>query len=434
MDIVLVGLNHKTAPVDIRECFAFDSLEADAGLKELSRIPELTEAVLISTCNRVEIAAACQDPDEGIAAIKDFFSRTKSMPLENFEQNLFVYKGDEAVQHVFRVASSLDSMVLGEPQILGQMKESYRLATQAKTTGAVLNRLMHRCFMTAKRVRKETGIGDHAVSISYAAVELARKIFGELTDKKVLLIGAGEMAELAVEHLLNHRAAGVFVANRTFERAVALAERFRGTPIRLEEVEEHLKIADIIISSTGAPGYVLEKKDVKKVLRARKNRPLFFIDIAVPRDIDPAINNLSNNFVYDIDDLQGVIDRNIDERQKEAVRAERIVDENVIKYRTWLEGLDIVPTIVSLQKKLEAIRQAEMAKSLANIPEIDEKGREAIERLTQSIINKVMHDPIQFLKAGGHREKQKKEVLGFTRDIFNLNNPQNGDEFTPDEE
>ena len=434
MEIVLVGLNHKTAPVDIRECFAFDSTEAEEGLKSLSQLPELTEIVLISTCNRVEVVASCQDPDRGIAAIKGFLSRTKNLPLEQFEENLFTHKGDDAVQHVFRVAASLDSMVLGEPQILGQMKESYRVATTVKTTGAVLNRLMHRCFMTAKRVRKETGIGDHAVSISYAAVELARKIFGELSDKKVLLIGAGEMAELAVEHLLTHKAAGVYVANRTFERAVSLAQRFRGTPIRFSEIEEHLKIADIIISSTGAPGYVLAKKDVKKVLRARKNRPLFFIDIAVPRDIDPAINNLSNNFVYDIDDLQGVIDRNLGERQKEAVRAERIVDENVITYRKWLEGLDIVPTIVSLHQKLESIRQTEMAKTMAYIPDIDERGKEAIDRLTQSIISKVMHDPIQFLKAGGHREKQKKDILGFTRDMFNLNNSGNGGECPPDEE
>ncbi|MBI9077256.1 MAG: glutamyl-tRNA reductase [Desulfatibacillum sp.] len=426
MEIVLVGLNHKTAPVGIRECFAFDALEAEEGLRALGLLPELAEIVLISTCNRVEVVASCQEPDQAVTAIKEFLSRTKNMPLEQFEENLFVHKGDEAVQHVFRVAASLDSMVLGEPQILGQMKESFRKATTVKTTGAVLNRLMHRCFMTAKRVRKETGIGDHAVSISYAAVELARKIFGELSEKKVLLIGAGEMAELAVEHLLTHRASGVFVANRTFERAVSLAQRFQGTPIRFSEIEEYLKIADIIISSTGAPGYVLEKKDVKKVLRARKNRPLFFIDIAVPRDIDPDINDLSNNFVYDIDDLQGVIDRNLDERQKEAVRAERIVDENVITFRKWLEGLDIVPTIVSLQQKLEAIRQAEMAKTLAYIPNLDANGRDAIDRLTQSIINKVMHDPILFLKAGGHREKQKKDILGFARDMFNLNNSEDG--------
>lgn len=422
MDIVLIGLNHKTAPVEIRECFAFNEQEAKAALDGLVRRPEIAEAVLVSTCNRVEILAAVPDAAMAAFAIKNLFSDMKKIPVSEFEGCLYVYHGDDAVRHIFAVASSLDSMVLGEPQILGQIKESYKQATLAKTTEAVLNRLMHRAFMTAKRVRKETGIGGLAVSVSYAAVELAKKIFGDLDNKKVLLIGAGEMAELAVEHLLHNRAAGVFVANRTFERAVSLAGRFNGAPIRFEEINEHLKTSDIIISSTGAPGYVLTKADVKKILRARKNRPLFFIDIAVPRDIDPAINRLSNTFVYDIDDLQGVIDRNMGERQKEAIRARRIVDENVITFRKWFDGLDIVPTIVSLQQKLEAICRAETAKTFAALSHLKEKDREAIDRLTRSIASKVLHDPILFLKAGGHRESKKKDHLAIARDMFNLNN------------
>jgi glutamyl-tRNA reductase len=327
--------------------------------------------------------------------------------------------GSEAVRHVFRVAASLDSMVVGEPQILGQMKQAYRTATEEKTSGVVLNRLLHRTFFIAKRIRTETGIGDSAVSISYAAIELGRKIFGTLEGKQVLLIGAGEMAELAVEHLIRQRSGTIFVANRTFERGVALAEAYKGTAIRFEEIPDHLNKVDIIISSTGAAGYVLEKKDIKAVMRGRRNRPIFFIDIAVPRDIDPKINTLENTYVYDIDDLQGVIDDNIEERQREAVKAERIIDEAVIQFRQWFESLKVVPTIKSLREKVRSMAFVEVKKTMQQLPHLSKDDQKTIERLVDATINKILHHPTHYLKSNGC-QGERPEALDIARKLFGL--------------
>jgi len=317
------------------------------------------------------------------------------------------------------VASSLDSMMVGEPQILGQIKEAYREATVKKTSGVILNRLLHKTFFVAKRVRSETGIGDHAVSISYAAIELARKIFGSLEGKKVLLIGAGEMAELAVEHLIRNRAGDIFVANRTFERGVELARNFSGKPLRFDEVPESLSQVDIIISSTGSPDFVIRRDQVKGCMRGRKNRPIFFIDIAVPRDIDPKINRLSNVYVYDIDDLKGVIDENMEERNREAIKGERIVDEAVISYRKWYESLDVVPTIVGLRRKMEAIVAAEMKKTRTALNHLSDDDAHAISRMTEAMIKKILHDPTLFLKGDGcHGDKSL--YLDVTRKLFKL--------------
>ncbi|MBW1859690.1 MAG: glutamyl-tRNA reductase, partial [Deltaproteobacteria bacterium] len=269
-EIVVIGLNHKTAPVEVRECLAFAAEDNAQVLERMRQEPYVDEVVLFSTCNRVEFLLATQDVSKAAETIKDFLAEFKKTPRDTFEHALYVYEGDEAIRHIFRVASSLDSMVVGEPQILGQIKESYYEAANHRTCGVVLNRLMHRSFSVAKRVRTETGIGDHAVSISYAAVELGRKIFGELEGKAVLLIGAGEMAEQAVEHLVTNRAEPIFVANRTFERGLEIAEMFKGTAIRFEEVGDYLKQVDIVISSTGAPSYILVRDDFKGVMRARK--------------------------------------------------------------------------------------------------------------------------------------------------------------------
>ena len=328
-------MNHTTASVDLRECIAFSPDEAEGALNLFRDHPHIREMVLLSTCNRVEIMMAVTDLEQAAAAAKGFIADTKSIPEEQFQDALYLHTDQAAVRHIFRVAASLDSMMVGEPQILGQLKEAYYTATRQKTSGVILNRLMHRAFFVAKRVRTETGIGDHAVSISYAAIELGKKIFGSMEGKKALLIGAGEMAELAVEHLIHNHSGSILVANRTFERGLELAGRFNGRAIRLEEVPDALKQVDIIISSTGAREFVINKEQVKKIMRKRRNRPLFFIDIAVPRDIDPQINNLSNCYVYDIDDLKGVIEENIKERRQEAVKAERIVDEAVIRFQQW---------------------------------------------------------------------------------------------------
>ncbi len=418
-DIVLIGLNHKTAPVELRECIAFSPAETDLAVGALQAHPDITESVLISTCNRVEILLTTDRREAAVSAAKGFIARFKHIPVDRFDEALYRLEGDEAVRHIFRVASSLDSMVVGEPQILGQIKDAYRTAIRKRSSGVILNRLLHKTFFVAKRVRSETGIGDHAVSISYAAIELARKIFGSLEGKKVLLIGAGEMAELAVEHLLRNRVAQVFVANRTFERGLLLAQRFRGKAIHFDEIPDQLGEADIIISSTGASGFVIQRDQVKGVMRRRRNRPLFFIDIAVPRDIDPRINRVNNAYVYDIDDLKGVVDENVEDRRREAVKAERIIEEAVISFRKWYESLDVVPTIVALRRKLAAIAENEMKKTLGGLPHFTEEDHAAISRMTQAMINKVLHDPTLFLKNNGLRG-DKALHLDMARKLFNL--------------
>jgi glutamyl-tRNA reductase len=397
-DIFLLGLNHKTAPVEIRECLAFSAPESANAMASLRQHWAIREIILFSTCNRVEILYVAQDNDAALSAVKSFLSEYKKLPADQFENSLYLYSGAEAVGHLFRVAASLDSMMVGEPQILGQTKTAFRTATEEKSTGVILNRLLHRTFSVAKRIRTETGIGDHAVSISYAAIELSRKIFGSLNGKKVLLIGAGEMAELAVEHLIRNRAAEIWVANRTFTRAVELAERYRGKAIRFEEIADALAVVDIIISSTGAPGFVVLPSHVKAVMRDRKNRPLFFIDIAVPRDIDPAVNRITNTYVYDIDDLKDVVDENIEDREREALKAERLVEEAVLQFERWYNSLQVVPTIVALRQKMEAIADAEIDRTLQGIVHLTDTDREAFSRMKTALINKMLHHPTIFLK------------------------------------
>jgi len=420
VEIVLVGMNHKTAEIELRECFGFSQDEAALSLDAMREHAVIREIVILSTCNRVEILIATHDPQECIRIVQEYLATAKNLPIERFRNALYVHRGDDAVRHIFRVAASLDSMVVGEPQILGQIKAAYRLATRKKTSGVILNRLLHKTFFVAKRVRSETGIGDHAVSISYAAIELGRKIFGDLAGRQVLLIGAGEMAELAVEHLLRHRAGDIYVANRTFENGLALAQRFSGRAVRFEEIGECLKAVDIIISSTGSPEYVLKKDQIKKVLRPRKNRPLFFIDIAVPRDIHPDINRLPNVYVYDIDDLKDVIEENIEDRNREALKAERLIDEAVYKFRQWYDSLDVVPTIVGLRQKVTQIVNREVNKTLQqSLSRLSGDEVAALHRMRDAMVNKILHDPTLFLKRSGCYG-DKASYLDMTRKLFSL--------------
>jgi len=417
-DILLIGLNHKTAPVEIRECIGFAGNESEQALLALHALAAVHEVLLVSTCNRVEVLVTTPSIDEAARQVITFLSEGHAIPAADFEDKLYRHAGDEAVRHIFRVAASLDSMVVGEPQILGQIKEAYRLAAAKKTSGVILNRLMHKTFLVAKRIRTETGIGDHAVSISYAAIELARKIFGDLEGRKVLLIGAGEMAELAVEHLIRNRAGEILVANRTFERGVELAQRFDGRPIRFEEITDGLEGVDIVISSTGAPETVIRRESVRGVMRRRRHRPLFFIDIAVPRDIDPEINRLNNVYVYDIDDLKGVIEENIEDRQRSAMKGERLVDEAVIRFRQWYESLDVVPTIVGLRRKFEQVIRAEVARTC---PGGDSQGvaPDALDKMVNALVNKILHDPTTILKREeGHGNKA--QLLAALRKLFKL--------------
>jgi glutamyl-tRNA reductase len=418
-EIVLLGLSHKTAPVALRERLSFKTEEAQALLDQLREMKPVREVILFSTCNRTEVLFSTDDKERCKRSILSAIAAFKSIDISEFERSIYIFEEDQAIAHLFKVASSLDSMVLGEPQILGQVKEAYRLATEKKTSGVILNRLLHRTFNVAKRIRSETGIGDSAVSISYAAVELAKKIFGALDQKSVLLIGAGEMAELAVEHLIRNRAHQIFVANRTFERAVSLAKRFNGQAVKFEEIVSSLEEVDIIVSSTGAPGFVIEKETVKKVMKHRRSRALFFIDIAVPRDIDPAINSLSDAYVYDIDDLKNVIDDNLEERKKEAVKAERIIDESVIRFQEWRESLQVVPTIVDLKNRLTHMANAEIEKTVQHLKHLSEEDERAIHKMTEALIRKILHDPITFLKnCGEHRNGTL--YLDLTRSLFRL--------------
>ena len=418
IEIILLGINHKTAPVEIRELLTVSKEEAAAMLDAIKESASVNEVVLFSTCNRVEILMTANDKADAIETAQRQLSRFKNVPVSRFQQSIYIYEGDEAVRHIFRVASSLDSMMVGEPQILGQIKDAYFTATKRKSSGVILNRLLHRTFFVAKRVRTETGIGDHAVSISYAAVELARKIFGLLDGKKVLLIGAGEMAELAVEHLIRNRVKEIFVANRTFKNGVELARRFGGTAIRFEEITDFIQQADVIISSTGSPDIIINKEQVKHIMPGRRNRPLFFIDIAVPRDIDPEINKLNNIYVYDIDDLNGVVDENIEDRNKEAIKGERIIDEAVISFRRWYDSLDVVPTIVALRNKIDSIATAEIEKTM-HAMDIPENEREALYRMKNALINKIMHNPTLLLKRDGCHGNNSV-YIDVTRKLFNL--------------
>lgn len=424
--IVNIGMNHETAPVELRECLAKDPAHADRAMAMMRELACVKEGMFLSTCNRVEALFTTEQTDEAKGSVIAVLSKLGGMPSESLCSNLFTYEDRDAVRHIFRVASSLDSMVIGEPQILGQIKEAYTRATKENTTGVILNRLLHRAFHTAKRVRTETGISDAAVSVSYAAVELAKKIFYDFKGKKVLLIGAGEMAELAARHLLSQGVSAITVANRTFQKAVEVAQVFKGVPVSFEEIEAQLLEADIVISSTAAPGYVITHDQVKGSMKKRRNRPLFFIDIAVPRDVEPEVNDLENVYAYDIDDLKGIIQVNRGQREEEAIKAERIVEEEVIKFEQWLKTLEVVPTIVSLKEKAETIRQAELKKSLSSLGELSPSQMKSLEALTLSITEKILNDPILFLKQKADRPLGKS-YLDTARRLFRLDR-ENGDE------
>src|SRR5512144_1904305 len=397
-EIVIVGLNHRTAPVEVRERLAFPADTVGHALRGLRECDGISEGVILSTCNRVEVCVLSDAGYKGVEHVKEFLSGFHGVPIGELSDHLYHHLGEEAVRHLFRVSSSLDSMVLGEPQILGQVKDAYGYACEFKAIGPVLDKFFTKAFSVAKRVRTETRVANSAVSVSYAAVELAKKILGDLPDKTVMLIGAGEMCELAARHLLSAGARGILVTNRTFERAVLLAEEFDGTAVRFEELASHLKRSDIILSSTGAPHFILKREDVEAVIRIRRNRPMFFIDMAVPRDIDPDANQIDNVYVYDIDDLNNVIETNLEERQKEAARAEEIVTAEVQSFFRWLEAQQVTPTIVMLRKKFEEIKNAEVAKAIAVLGADDAKTKKVVESLASAILNKVLHPPIAALK------------------------------------
>ncbi|MBF0557426.1 MAG: glutamyl-tRNA reductase [Nitrospirae bacterium] len=418
MKVLVIGLNHKTADVETRERLAFNGTKLDEGILGLRNICGVKEVALLSTCNRVEIYACVHDLQEAVESIKDFLASFHNLTRNDFEKSLYTLNGTDAVRHVLRVASSLDSMVVGEPQILGQLKDVFDFALSKKTTGILLNKLMKKAISTAKRVRTETKIAENAVSISFAAVELARKIFTDLSGKSFMLLGAGEMAELAARHLVNNGVKEVAVVNRTYERGCELASEFNGRAVRFEEFLHELVQMDIIICSTGAPSYVLVKEQMNKVMKERKHRPVFIIDISVPRNIDPEINKIENVYLYDVDDLQEVIDFNIQERQKEAEVAQQIIDEEVDKFIKWMSSLDSVPTIVALRRKAEEIKNEEFEKFRGKYSDLGEERLKAVEYLASSIVNKLIHPPTSALKEDA---EDRDELIAMIKKLYGIN-------------
>ncbi len=420
MSIVLVGVNHKSAPVEVRERLAFSDDACSSGLRALVDGEVVREALIVSTCNRVEILTetASERLNETIERVNQFLSGADTLPRSFFAAHLYQHTDDEAIRHLFRVTSSLDSMVIGEPQVLGQVRRAYSIALEAGTAGRILNRLIHHAFRVAKRVRTETGIGANAVSISYMAVELGKKIFDSLQGRTALLIGAGEMAELSARHLLNAGVTRLLLANRTEDRAERVASELGGHAVKFDELSDYLAEADIVICSTAADQYVITEPMAREALSRRRNRPSFFIDISVPRNIDPAVGKIANVFVFDIDDLESVISSNIREREHEAERAELIVESEIMQFQQTLRLLDIGPTIGALRNKLHDIARAELTRRRSRLGPLTAEQESAIEALLVSTVNKISHPLLSHMRRSF--DASDAETIQAWRDIFGL--------------
>ena len=401
-EIVLVGLSHHTAPVEVRERVAFGTSRLESALRGLVGLPSIDEGVIVSTCNRVEVLACGRSAEDIAATLPAFLATAHGIAAESLAGRLYTYRGREAVRHLFRVAASLDSMVVGEPQILGQLKDQYAAAAAIGASGRILHRCFHKSFSVAKRVRSETGIAARAVSVGSAAVELAKEIFDRFQDKTALLIGAGAMGELAARQLLVQGTGTLMVANRTFDRATEIARELQGIAVPFDKLVRTLPLADLVIGAAGGDAFLLSAADLHDAMRERRGRPMLLIDLAVPRSFEPAINDLDGVYLYDIDDLEGVVADNKGARANEAVMAEGIVESEVDTFCRWLDGLDVVPTVVELRGKLEGVREQELTRFLAGPgASLNERQREGVERLTRAIVNKILHEPVSELKRLG---------------------------------
>src|SRR5271157_927167 len=409
MTLALIGVNHKTAPIELRERIAISREELPETTRALAAVPGVAECMIISTCNRVEILAAIESPAVDVTS---FLHRHFGLDPELLAPHLYEHRDQEAVRHLFRVAASLDSMVVGEPQILGQVKEAFAVARASGTVGGQLEHLLQSTFAAAKKVRTETEIGSNSVSIASVAVELARKIFGSLQGRTVFLVGAGKMSELAARHLVQQGAGAILVTNRTQERARHMAEAFAGQVIPFEELYEEVSKADIVISSTGAPHPIFRREHGQAFLHRRRNRPMFFIDIAVPRDVDPLMGKLEGIFVYDIDDLQQVAVAHLTERSREATAAEALIDAEVQRFHQRQLAVNVAPAIVALQRQAEEIRQAELKRAQTRLGPLSEEQLAAVEALTRGLVNKFLHPPMQALKqAARENDATRLEAL-----------------------
>jgi len=425
MRLALAGINHHTAPVQLREKLAFRVEDLPAALLQ-AQARGAKEALILSTCNRVEIAATLNEDIPAETLLEGLLAGRDDISPDLLRPHLYLYEEAAAIRHLFRVASSLDSMIVGEPQILGQLKQAYAVARDEGAIGTILEAVLSRAFSVAKRIRSETEIGQSAVSVSYAAVELAREIFGSLNKKRVLIVGAGKMSEATARHLLRAGAAEILITNRTQQRAEELAGLFHGEVIPYELFPQRLGDADILISSSAAPGYLLTRDLIRTAIEARRNQPMFLVDIAVPRNIDPAVNDLEHAFLYDIDDLQRLSERNLQTRREIAEQAEAIVDEEVARLEARLRVRDVAPTIVSLQEELEALRKDVLSRYRPRLGSLTADQEEVLDALTRGIINKVAHGPISELRrqaADAQRNAvplQEGEFVSVVRRMFRL--------------
>lgn len=421
MNLTLLGINHRTAPVEVRERMNIPAAHLTTAVSDLVHRQGIREGMILSTCNRVEVTALAEDEVDADLILRGFLADHHHCDLTPFTQFFYRLRQQDVVKHLFRVASSLDSMILGEPQILGQIKQAYAAARTAGAMSGTLGEVMNQALAVARRVRRETALGSAAVSVSYAAVELARKIFGGLQDKTIFVIGAGKMSELAAKHLLSSGASHIMVSNRTYERAVELAAAFHGAAVPFEQLFERLSQADIVISSTGSPEPIIRKAHVEKLLHARRNQPIFVVDIAVPRDIEPTVNELDNVFLYDIDDLGHVVEANMKQREREAVWAEEIIEQEVQKTMKRLASRDVVPTIVALEDRLNRIRATELERYQGRLANLTPEQRQTIDALTRGMMNKILHGPITELKSGAG-EPESAALVRLINKIFGLGN------------
>ncbi|MFO1464732.1 MAG: glutamyl-tRNA reductase [bacterium] len=419
MQVFLLGLNHKSAPIAVRERFAISEGRLGEFLQKAAALPHVEELVGVFTCNRVELYGASKHPQQARLQLARFIAEFQGVPQETFEHHTYFFEGEPAIRHGFRVSSSLDSMIVGEPQILGQMKDAYRLASEAGTTGTLLNKFFHRAFFVAKKLRAETLIGSHPVSVSYAAVVLAKQIFGDLAGKKALILGAGKMSLLAIRHLKGAGIQTLFLANRTPERAEEIARKVGGETIPFDKYEKWLADADVVVTSTSAEHYLVLPAQVQEALRQRKNRPMFFIDIAVPRNVSPEVNEVPNVYLYDIDDLGQVVEANKNERVKEAERAAILLEAEVEEFAKVLKGLAVVPTLSSLSQKFDGICRRELDRTFQKLPKLDPESRAAVEAMAYAIVNKILHDPMVALKERAP-EADQPDYTALVRKLFRL--------------
>lgn len=398
LKIVVVGLSYKTSPVELREKFSFSKTSLLPSTEHLLENDHLHECCIISTCNRVEIYAVTDDEDICENDIFEFLCEYSNLPVDSFKQNLYSLRGSDAVRHIFRVASGMESMVIGEPQILGQVKEHYKTAFENQKTGLILNRLFNKTFFIAKKIRTETSIASQAISVSYLAVELAKRIFEDLNKRSVMLVGTGDMSELAAKHLISSGIKDLYITSRNINNAISLAERLNGNAFKIEELFYYLNKVDILITATGSSDYIIKADHIKESLKLRKNEPMFFIDIAVPRDIDPKINSISGVYLYDIDDLKGVSEENLKFRKQSINEAEQLVANAESNFTKWMQSLKVFPTIVDLKNRFEKIKEEELEKTLRKLEGLDPKQQETVEKLASSLIGKLLHKPITNLK------------------------------------